>query len=264
MLSAGQRSAQQSLPRCSFDLLLAQTTEFATLWVERCLDRAADPASLLCCNALQIFARDDDVLEVLEQFCWWLLLLSLVVLDYCCPGSIQQIPKGIVTCSSSFDPCCMQSLSHSQDTLWHGFPVCSLSWHVPPRGEAVGATNDDWDEATVPLPTRPWRSTSISTHAWIETGHQRGRNATGANASLPNSRKACGPWISLGRNLEQQTGNAQLQSHRRGPYARHNDRKLWRHTRWVTYAAGVAFVNWRSSEAVLHAQTCYYSRAEWC
>ena len=48
--------------------------------------------------------RDDDTLEVLEQFCGenalhaflpviFQFLLSLGVLDYCCPGSIEQIPK---------------------------------------------------------------------------------------------------------------------------------------------------------------------------
>ena len=56
-------------------------------------------------------------------------------------------------------------------------------------------------------------------------------HAARADASLPSDRKARGQWISCGGNLEQQTRNAQLQSHHRGPYARHNDRKLWRYTR---------------------------------
>ena len=38
--------------------------------------------------------------------------------------------------------------------------------------------------------------------------HQRGCNATGANASFPRSRKACGQWISR-EKLEQQAGNCE-------------------------------------------------------
>ena len=38
-----------------------------------------------------------------------------------------------------------------------------------------------------------------------------------SKCSLPSYRKARGQWISCGRNLEQQTRNAQLQSHHRGP-----------------------------------------------
>ena len=112
-----------------------------------------------------------------------------------------------------------------------------------------------------PLPTGPRTSKLISTYAWIEAGYQRGCNAAGANASLPSYRKARGQWISCGGNLEQQTRNAQLQSHHRGPYARHYDWKLWRYTRWIAYAARV--VNRRGGATILHAQTRYYSRAEW-
>ena len=38
-------------------------------WVERSMEYSTDPHFLPCCNALQVFDRDDDALEAPEQFC---------------------------------------------------------------------------------------------------------------------------------------------------------------------------------------------------
>ena len=113
-----------------------------------------------------------------------------------------------------------------------------------------------------PLPTRQRWFNPFPADAWTKTSDQRRCDATGTDARLSSSGKACGQWIPGSRNLEQQTSNSQLQSNRGDPHAWHNDRKLRWHTGGGAYATRVAYLNRRSCTTILYAQKGYYSRIE--
>ena len=113
-----------------------------------------------------------------------------------------------------------------------------------------------------PLPTRQRWFNPFPADAWTKTSDQRRCDATGTDARLPSSGKACGQWIPGSRNLEQQTSNSQLQSSRGDPHAWHNDRKLRWHTGGGAYATRVAYLNRRSCTTILYAQKGYHSRIE--
>ena len=74
LVLAGQSGAPVSSKVCLHGLLVLPWARGYPICplsgrVERREDYAADPSLSPCCNALQVFGRDDDALEAPEQFC---------------------------------------------------------------------------------------------------------------------------------------------------------------------------------------------------
>ena len=81
-------------------------------------------------------ALHDFCLSSFQLFC-------LEDLDHCSPGAIGQSSR-CRDVPNSFDPLCMPSSPHSQDTLRHGTPTVCF-YLARPCGEGIGASYDDRD-----------------------------------------------------------------------------------------------------------------------